>query len=123
MGRGRRGPSNAGAQPQGHGQDPGRVVRAVQLPRYEPELVIQEASSRLIEYCARYVGVFSDHGQWEARIWSDGPAKLLGRFDSEEAAARAYDERAKQIYQSHFLNFLPDGSPNLDRKKQLRPAG
>lgn len=35
----------------------------------------------------------------------------LGCFDNE-AAARAFDEKAKQVYAKPILNFLLDGSLN-----------
>jgi len=40
----------------------------------------------------------------------------LGRFNDEEAAARAYDAAAKSSYAKPILNFLSDGSLNPDRK-------
>lgn len=42
----------------------------------------------------------------------------LGRFDSEEDAARAYDARAEELDDLRVLNFLADGSLNPDRKKR-----
>lgn len=48
----------------------------------------------------------------------------LGRFESEEAAARVYDERVKARRDPFVLSFLPNGSLNPDRKKRRRvPAG
>ena len=44
----------------------------------------------------------------------------LGRFDDEKAAARAYDDKARQVYDNPILNFPPDGSLNPDRKKRIR---
>jgi hypothetical protein len=46
----------------------------------------------------------------------NGSQQRLGCFDNEEAAARAYDEKAKQVFVNPILNFLPDGSLNPDRK-------
>lgn len=45
-----------------------------------------------------------------------GQLQHIGRFDTEEAAARAYDERAKEPYVKPILNFLPDDSLNPDCK-------
>lgn len=58
-------------------------------------------------------------GRWVARIGENGQCKHLGRFDTEEAAARAYDERAKMVHVNPVLNFLPDGSLKPDRKQNV----
>ena len=55
--------------------------------------------------------------RWAARICEQGKQQYLGCFDTEEEAARAYDERAQQLHHFPTLNFLPDGSLNPDRKK------
>ena len=51
-----------------------------------------------------------NHGRWCAQIKVNGHKQHLGRFDTEEAAARAYDEKAKQLRDDPIVNFLPDGS-------------
>lgn len=58
----------------------------------------------------------SKDGRWEASIYADGGTQYLGFFDDEEAAARIYDEKAKQVFDNPILNFLPDGSLNPDRE-------
>ena len=55
-------------------------------------------------------------GRWEAFIKASGRIQYIGRFDDEEAAARAFDEKAKQLRVNPILNFLPKGSLNPDRK-------
>ena len=55
-----------------------------------------------------------------AQIRVNGCQHYLGLFDDEEAAARAYDEKAKQLHDNPILIFLPDGSLNPDRKKRVR---
>ena len=52
----------------------------------------------------------------------NGSQHYLGFFDTEEEAARIYDEKAKRVHVNPILNFLPDGSLNPDRKKRGRPT-
>ncbi len=48
---------------------------------------------------------------WAFRITIDGKKKSFGGFATEEDAARAYDEKAKEVYgEFAWLNF-PDGKP------------
>ena len=50
-----------------------------------------------------------------------GSRLYLGTYDSEEAAAHAYDQRAKEELQKAILNFLPNGDLNPERKKKPTP--
>ena len=52
----------------------------------------------------------------EGRDRVNGHRYNLGTYDTEEAAAQVYDEKAKQLRDNPILNFLPDGSLNPDRK-------
>jgi hypothetical protein len=45
---------------------------------------------------SRFRGVHFD-GRWVASIWVDGRNKSLGRFDSEELAAIAYNRAASEL--------------------------
>lgn len=55
---------------------------------------------------------------WSAYIHVSGQGRYLGHFDDEEAAARAYNDKAKKIIVNFLLNFLTDGSLNPDRKQR-----
>ena len=63
-----------------------------------------------------YRGVTWDKGRWRVNIRVNGRIQSLGCFDNEKETARAYDEKAKQLHVNPIVNFLPNGSPNPDRK-------
>jgi hypothetical protein len=73
----------------------------------------------------RAIGVYlhTASGKWVASINHSGKSHYLGTFDTEEAAAKAYDEAARRLRTNPILNFLPDGSLNPDRKTTLGSGG
>lgn len=47
---------------------------------------------------SRFKGVDAHVGKWRARVKKNGNQMTIGHFDSEEAAARAYDTKAREIH-------------------------
>lgn len=76
--------------------------------------------------CSGYRGVSWDRARrkFRARIGTDGK-KNLGYFDTAQAAARRYDEAARQRYGSRaFLNFPRAGEKRVKRSSEtLCPQG
>lgn len=61
---------------------------------------------------SKYRGVAWDkrNSRWRASVTKDGRRKNLGRFDTEEAAARAYDAAARATH----LNFAALNFPGVE---------
>ena len=60
---------------------------------------------------SQFIGVWfrKKYGKWESVISHNRKKTLLGRFENEVAAARAYDEAAKKYYGEFArLNFPPE---------------
>jgi len=59
--------------------------------------------------------------KWEVQIKYRGKKLSLGYYDDELQAAQCYDRRAKELYDTPLLNFLPGGKLNPDRKRRVDP--
>jgi len=65
-------------------------------------LAKQQPASRTSEYR----GVSRRYGKWKARIKQNGHDLVIGDFDDEIEAAKAYDRKARQLHgDKASLNF------------------
>ncbi len=76
---------------------------------------------------SRFIGVGYDRrcAKWRAQIWFEGSSVSIGYFNNEEAAARAYDRKAVELFgESARLNF-PEEWPARKRRRVYakRPRG
>jgi hypothetical protein len=63
---------------------------------------------------SKFKGVAREAGKWRAYIKVDYKRIHIGMFESEESAARAYDESAKKLHSDFaFLNFPVVHPPTL----------
>lgn len=61
---------------------------------------------------SKFKGVTSEYGKWSAYIKWNGKSIRLGRFDTEEDAARAYDFKAREIFGEYAnTNFAGEEVP------------
>lgn len=64
-----------------------------------------------------YKGVQKDYNRWVARITKDGKQITIGRFDTSEEAALAYNEKAKELFgEFAYLNNINTEVINNDKK-------
>lgn len=76
------------------------------------EYMQRAAPSKKRRKTSQYKGVGRHKDRWRAYIRYQGQMRWLGVFESEEAAACAYDKVAQELYGSlAYLNF-PDQSPD-----------
>ena len=63
---------------------------------------------------SKFKGVYREKGQWRARIKFDNRNKCLGYFNSEEAAAVAYDAAATRLAGRFAFTNFPLAIPDPD---------
>jgi hypothetical protein len=70
----------------------------------------QQGIKRSAEKPSKYVGVYlrKDNSRWRACIAKNGVRINLGTYSTEELAAEAYDEKAKELYGKHARLNFPD---------------
>ncbi len=60
---------------------------------------------------SRFKGVYWDGARWVARVHLNGQSIHVGRFTSEEAAARAYDSKAAAVFgEFAHINFQSEAA-------------
>jgi hypothetical protein len=63
------------------------------------------------KFSSKFRGVTKQYNKYKASIMKDGRAYHLGTFNSETAAAKAYDRKAKEFFGEFArLNFPEEGS-------------
>lgn len=69
---------------------------------------------------SRFKGVSWDDGSWRSYISCNGTRMWLGNFADEENAARAYDERARELFGPFAaLNFPNPGEQGARRSEPI----
>jgi hypothetical protein len=72
----------------------------------------------------RGVSLCTKDSRWQARIRIRKEVVYLGRFETEEAAARRYDEAAREHHgEKALINFITDEDRALGRKCVFEQAG
>jgi hypothetical protein len=64
-----------------------------------------------------YKGVFYRYGKWSAAIKCKGKHIFIGWFENEETAARAYDEKAKELFGEFACLNFPEKNPEARIRK------
>lgn len=68
----------------------------------------------------RLKGVRFQHGGWHARIKIDGRVVDLGRYETSEAAALAYDAAARGLFGEFAKPNFPNAEPSEELLKDMR---
>jgi hypothetical protein len=95
---------------------PGAVVDHINGDRLDNRRVnlrlctaAENARNMRVEGAIPYKGVSLDRGRFRASITHEGRIIKIGRFDDAVAAARAYDDRARELFGEFARLNFPDG--------------
>ena len=95
---------------------PARGVAATATPAKEaarkvkaPETDEQAGGAEAKSHSSQYRGVSGRNSRWRARIWHKSSDIVIGIFDTEVAAALAYDEKALRLHGPQALVNFPSG--------------
>ena len=85
----------------------------------EDEEEVEEDEMQERVYSSAYLGVYWDRskGRWRSSIKVDGKTKYLGSFTSEEAAARAWNDRARELGRED-INDVSDGEDEEEEEDE-----
>jgi len=77
------------------------------------------------KYSSIYKGVswLKSEGRWQARIMKDKRRIFIGYFDDEEAAARAYDARARELFGEYAAPNFPSAEAKNTARWSFRICG
>lgn len=90
------------------------------VPKAASTIASMRVAQRMKPPRGAYKGVSADGGKWRALIFLDGSNRYLGRFDTQEEAARAYDGAAIAAWGigGCYLNF-PHASNDNEQHQAL----
>lgn len=83
---------------------------------------VPDLTSKLREKTSRFKGVHkNEYGRWVAQIHINGKTRHVGVYDTEIEAAKAYNEKAKEVFgEDAYLNPIPEDFVPPKKEKKIR---